>query len=179
MDLNRKTWILILALGWTGWCFLWTLFYQVILFYFILLFWAAPTAYGNSQVRGRIRAAAAGLHHGHSNARSEPHLRPTPPLTATPGIESATSWFLIGFVSVAPRQELLFYQFRRSISQLYRLLSGNLSKLSSLQGLLFNSSWATQAVWETKHRHDLRNDSSSARKNPPTVPFYFSFLLFL
>ena len=29
-------------------------------------------------------AAAASLHHRHSNARSEPYLRPTPQLMATP-----------------------------------------------------------------------------------------------
>ena len=31
---------------------------------------------------GLIRAVAAGLHHSHSNVGSEPHLRPTPLLTA-------------------------------------------------------------------------------------------------
>ena len=34
-----------------------------------------------SQARGQIRAIAAGLHHSHSNAGSEPHLLPTPQLT--------------------------------------------------------------------------------------------------
>ena len=34
-------------------------------------------AYGSSPARGRIRAAAAGLHHSHSNTRSELHLQPT------------------------------------------------------------------------------------------------------
>ena len=32
--------------------------------------WGAPTAYGGSQARGRIRAAAAGLHQSRSHARS-------------------------------------------------------------------------------------------------------------
>ena len=36
-----------------------------ILFFFF--FRVIPAAYGNSQARGRIRAAAAGLHHSHSN----------------------------------------------------------------------------------------------------------------
>ena len=35
---------------------------------------AAPTAYGGFQARGPIGAAAAGLHHSHSKAGSEPHL---------------------------------------------------------------------------------------------------------
>jgi len=39
-------------------------------------------AYGGSQARGLIRAIAAGLHHSHSNARSEPCLPPTPQITA-------------------------------------------------------------------------------------------------
>ena len=42
-----------------------------------LSFRTVPIAYGGTQARGRIRAAAAGLHHSHRNARSEPHLWPT------------------------------------------------------------------------------------------------------
>ena len=41
---------------------------------------AAPAAWGSSLARGQIRATAAGLHYSHSNARSEPPLRPTPRL---------------------------------------------------------------------------------------------------
>ena len=49
-----------------------------------LFFRATHAAYGGSQARGPIRATAAGVHHSHSIARSEPHLGPTPQLTATP-----------------------------------------------------------------------------------------------
>ena len=65
-------------------------------FFFFCLFRATPTAYGSSQVRGRIGATAANLHHSHSNLGSEPGLRPTPQLMATPdpwarpGIESTS-----------------------------------------------------------------------------------------
>ena len=55
-------------------------------FFFFCLFAfsrGAPTVYGGSQARGLIRAVAASLHHSHSNAGSEPCLRPTPWLTAT------------------------------------------------------------------------------------------------
>ena len=52
---------------------------------FIYLFRATPSAYGGSQARGRIGAIAAALHHSHTNTRSEPCLRPTPQLMATPG----------------------------------------------------------------------------------------------
>ena len=58
---------------------MYTLFY----FYFMFcLFRATPVAYGGSQARGRIGAVAACLHHSHSNTGSEPHLQPTPQLTA-------------------------------------------------------------------------------------------------
>ena len=53
-------------------------------FVFLLFLWAAPAAYGGSQARGLIGAVAASLHHSHSNSGSEPRLRPTPQLTATP-----------------------------------------------------------------------------------------------
>ena len=42
------------------------------------LFRAIPVAYGGSQARGLIEAVAASLFKSHSNARSEPSLRPTP-----------------------------------------------------------------------------------------------------
>jgi len=82
-----------------------------------LLVRATPAAYGGSQARGQIRAAAAGLHHSHSNAGSEPYLRPPPQLAASPdplthwarpGIEPASSWTLVSFASAVPQQELLF-----------------------------------------------------------------------
>ena len=41
-------------------------------------------AYVGSQAKGPVGAVSAGLGHSHSNARSEPRLRPTPQLTATP-----------------------------------------------------------------------------------------------
>ena len=43
-------------------------------FFFFFFFRAALAAYGGSQARGLIGAIAAGLHHSHSNARSELHL---------------------------------------------------------------------------------------------------------
>ena len=42
--------------------------------FFFLFFRATPAAYGGSQARGQIRAAATGLHHSHSHAGSELHL---------------------------------------------------------------------------------------------------------
>ena len=79
------------------------------------LFRAAPAAYGGSQARGRIGAVAAGPHHSHSNTGSElPQTYCTTvhgnagSLThgGRTGIEPASSWIPVGFVSTAPQREL-------------------------------------------------------------------------
>ena len=52
-------------------------------FFFVFAFSrATPSAHGGSQASGRIGAVTTGLHQSHSNAGSEPHLQPTPQLTA-------------------------------------------------------------------------------------------------
>ena len=63
----------------------------IFIFYFFSLR-ATPEAHGSSQAKGWIGAAAAGLHHSHSNAGS---------LTswAGPGIEPASSWILVELVN--------------------------------------------------------------------------------
>ena len=62
------------------------IFICLFIFFFCLfaISWAALTAYGGSQARGRIRAIAAGICQGHSNVGSEPRLQPTPQLRALP-----------------------------------------------------------------------------------------------
>ena len=89
-----------------GWIYSYmTLFY--LFFFFFFPFRATPVAYGSSQGRGQIRAAAIGLHHGHSNVGSELHLTSiiahgnTRSLThsAGTGIEPASSWILVGLVT--------------------------------------------------------------------------------
>ena len=58
--------------------------YSKVLFkFFFSLFRAIPAAYGSSQARGGIGAAAAGLHHNHSNMGSELCLQPTSQLVTT------------------------------------------------------------------------------------------------
>ena len=47
-----------------------------------LHFRAIFTAYGGSQAKGQIGAAAASVHHSHSNSGSELRLQPTPQLMA-------------------------------------------------------------------------------------------------
>ena len=56
---------------------------ETFFFFFFGLFRATPMAYGSSQSKDRIGAAAAGLHRSHSNAGSKLRLQPTPDLTAT------------------------------------------------------------------------------------------------
>ena len=77
--------------------------------HFFLLFRATPTAYGGSQAGGWIGAiGATGLCHSHINARSEPHLRPTPQLNQILNpLREARDWF----VSTAPWRELHEYIF--------------------------------------------------------------------
>ena len=79
----------------------------VFLFCFVLfwLFRATLVVYGGSQARGLMGTIAAGLHHSQNNARSLTHW-------ARPGIEPATSWFLVRFISAVPWRKLkkkLFY----------------------------------------------------------------------
>ena len=57
--------------------------FLVLVLVFAFFFRAVPAAYGSSLARGRIRAIAAGVHHSHSNAGSEPHLVCTPQLMET------------------------------------------------------------------------------------------------
>ena len=52
-------------------------------FYFFFIFRVTLVAFGSSQARGPVGAAAAGLHHSYRSARSKLLPRPTPQLTAT------------------------------------------------------------------------------------------------
>ena len=60
---------------------------------------ALPTAYGSSWLRGRIRAAAASLHHSYSNSESLTHWTRS-------GIKPQSSWILVGFIPAEPQWEL-------------------------------------------------------------------------
>ena len=81
----------------------------IVFFFFLIfcLFRAILAAHGGSHARSWTGAAATGLHHSHSNAGSLTHW-------GRPGIESATWWVLVRFVSTEPRWELrsrLFFFF--------------------------------------------------------------------
>jgi len=95
---------------------------------FFCLLWATPMAYGGSQARAnwscsypptphpqqcQIQATSATYITAHGNARSLIH-------GAMPGIEPATSWFLVGFVSTVPRQELHILLFFHLIDKVKR-----------------------------------------------------------
>ena len=87
---------------------------MIYFFFFFGLFTAAPVAHGSSQARGQIRATAAGLHHSriqaesatytiaHNNAGSLTHW-------VRPGMEPASSWILVGFVTTERQWEPLIY----------------------------------------------------------------------
>ena len=59
---------------------------EIVVCLFVVFFRATPEVYGSSQARGSIGAAAAGLHHSHSNTRSEPCLQPTLQREAAPDL---------------------------------------------------------------------------------------------
>ena len=81
---------------------------QILFYFIVLLFRAIPVAYGSSQARVWIWATAASLHHSHRNAGSPIHW-------ARPGIEPASSWILVRFISTAPQWELPASNFRYQI----------------------------------------------------------------
>ena len=100
-------------------------FYFILFTYLVIFVFLGPHLwpYGSSQARGQIRAAATGLHHNHSNARTQLHLRPapqpqqcqnpaasetcttahgnarSPTYWVRPGIKPASSWILVRFIS--------------------------------------------------------------------------------
>ena len=59
------------------------LFIYLFIYLSFCLLRAAPMAYGGSQARSLIRAVATSLCQSHSSEGSEPHLQPTPQLSAT------------------------------------------------------------------------------------------------
>ena len=95
--------------------------YLFVCLFIYLFFRAAPMAYGGSQARGWLRAAAANLYHSHSNMGSELHLWHIPQLTAMPdplihwarsGIQPTYSWILVRFVTTDSQWELLTFLFK-------------------------------------------------------------------
>ena len=86
----------------------------MIFFLFPFLFKAPPAkAYGSSWARGQIGVTAVGLYHSHRNARSEPHLQPTPQLQQcwilNPLSKARDQTHILmdnRFISTEPHQEL-------------------------------------------------------------------------
>ena len=86
------------------------------IFFFLSLLGAHLRHMGSSQIRGQIGAVVASLHHSHSNVGSEPpsvtyttaHDNTDPqPTERGQGLQSASSWMLVGVISSVPQQELL------------------------------------------------------------------------
>ena len=108
-----------------------------------------------SQARGPLVATASGLHHSHSNTRSEPRLWPIPHLIATldplthwarPEIKPTTSWFLVRFISATPQRELLEKEILKNIWQSTKNSGlGNL-KVVSLEGKKTDYTWVLSKI---------------------------------
>ena len=91
------------------------------LIFFLCLFRAMPVAYGVSQARGPIGAAAAGLHYS-SQPQPQPQPRRIRDTSATYttahgnakslthrgrlGMEPVSSWIIVRFISAEPQWEL-------------------------------------------------------------------------
>ena len=121
--------------------------------FFFLLFRAAPKAYGSSQVKGEIGAAATSLYlpqqcqiqalsstytTAHGNTRSLTHW-------ARPGIEPTTSWFLVGFIYAVPQPELLLSVFMNYFTTLSISFESNQGICPFMTGL-FHLSWYPQGL---------------------------------
>ena len=100
--------------------------YLLPLFLFSFILRASCAAYGKPQARGRIGAAASGLHHSHSNHRiwAPPATYPTAQGSsgysthrARPGTKPSSSWFLVGFVNAEPKLKLHISSFFRKYTQ--------------------------------------------------------------
>ena len=75
LEINTHTYIIIYTL----YIYIYVCVYIYIYIYIYIVFLGLRhNMYGGSQARDHIRATAAGLHHHHSNAGSEPCLQPTP-----------------------------------------------------------------------------------------------------
>ena len=93
-------------------------------FFFFLVFRGTLAAYRRSPARGGTGASATS--HSHSSMGSEPCLQPTPELMAMPdplahrvrpGIESTSSWLLVGFVTAEQQRELLQLEYKPTVPQ--------------------------------------------------------------
>ena len=122
-------------------------FFKLIFFFFFFAFLdrATPTACGGSQARGQIRATAAGLCHSHSNAGSEPCLRPTPQLMAMldprpTELEPTSSWIPVRFVFAVSQWELPNFKFFNG-SKTYSQLSSSI-QISSKRIKEITAEWA-------------------------------------
>ena len=147
--------------------------------HFILLlffsFRAASVAYGSSQARGGIRAAAA----SHSNTLgSEPQLRPIPQLTARlgsilrPGIKPTSSWILVGFLTMETPFQTYFksHSLQCSLQTFSRalLVSGSTYTHHQFQ-LWFNNNKTPQPL--TEHCKSTTNKQTNKKKSQTYVYF--------
>ena len=85
--------------------------YSILFFSFLFFFRATGEAYGSSQTRSWIGATAASLYHSHSHTRSATYITAHGSVRSLthwvdPGMEPASSWILVRFITAEPPQEL-------------------------------------------------------------------------
>ena len=117
------------------------------------------TVYGGSQTGGWNGAAATGLHHSHSNTGSEPCLQPTYitghgnagslTLWASPGIQPASSWILVGVVTAELQQKLQNKFLTVFLNQVFFLLFAAKCKLPLEQRRVSNKNICCQTLATT------------------------------
>ena len=118
------------------------------------LFKTRPVAYGSSQARYGIGAAAAGLCHSHRNMGSKPYLWPMAPCGTTcgnarslthwvkSGIKPASSWTLVRFLThwitrETPITRLFNQKLATILSQSIQEKQENMGKKSSFVSFMF------------------------------------------
>ena len=138
----------------------------IILSFFLNLFRAKGATYRSSQARGGIGAVTASLHHSHRNARSLTHCM-------RPGMEPATSWFLVGFISAAPWQDLqgltIFKDHVQSYSSRWLYLKYGPCILQPGRCFLFHTH-----VSITRHNHNGVTLAFHFSSQPVKLRFFFS-----
>ena len=130
-------------------------------FFFFGLFRATPMTQESSQARGQIRAAAANLHHSHSNTRSVWQLQATPQLLAC---------------SLASSSSALFYSFVKTQLSLNQFISQMPSNSSILVFLSLRAIPMAYGGSQARGRIGavaaiLHHSHSNARSEPLSVTY--------
>ena len=112
------------------------------LFIFALLFRATGVAYGSSQARGQIRAAAVAYATVYSKAGSLTHW-------VRPGMEHTSSWILVRFIPAVPERQLLSWFLNNWHWNLLLTLLDHQNETRAKSGVWNGWLVRTNTVWES------------------------------